>query len=186
MVAANHPMEFGKEHRMKFRRLVLVSLAAVLLAACSGRGETQPQVASTSQPEISTVQPEISTLPAGGESDDLARSDGQGAVEIVIQPRNELSPVDGLLEFDVSMNTHSVDLSMDLADLSTLETDLGLHVTAGWWSGGTGHHVQGVLTFPAQDEAGRMILDGARTITLRIEGVDAAVREFRWKASPES
>jgi len=84
------------------------------------------------------------------------------------------------------MNTHSVNLSMDLAGLSTLETDLGLHVSAGWWSGGTGHHVQGVLTFPARDEAGRMILDGARTITLRIEGVDAPVREFQWEALPES
>ncbi|MHC4356509.1 MAG: hypothetical protein ACYS0H_27715, partial [Planctomycetota bacterium] len=70
--------------------------------------------------------------------------------------------------------------------LATLETDLGLYVSAGWWSGGGGHHVQGVLTFPEKDIAGRMILDGAQTITLRIEGVDAPVREFQWKVPPES
>jgi hypothetical protein len=186
LVAANHPTEDGKETRMKFRSLVLVLLAAVLLAACGSGGEIQPQVSPTSQPEISTAQPEIKPLPAAGKSEDLARWDSQGAVEVEIRPRNLLSPIGGLLEFDVFMNTHSVDLSMDLAALSTLETDLGLHVSAGWWSGGSGHHVQGVLTFPERDPAGRMILEGARTITLRIEGVDAPVRLFEWETSPES
>lgn len=169
---------FGKEHHMKPWSSVLLLLGMVLLAACGGERETQPQILPNSQPETA--------MPIARESADLARSDGQGAVEIVVEPRNLISPVGGLLEFDVFMNTHSVDLSMELAKISTLETDLGLRVSAGWWSGGGGHHVQGVLTFPERDEAGRVILEGARTITLRIEGIDAPVREFQWEVLPNS
>lgn len=76
--------------------------------------------------------------------------------------------------------------SLGLAALSTLETDLELYVSAGWWIGGSGHHVQDVLTFPERDEAGRTILDGARTVTLRIKGVDAPIREFQWEVLPEA
>ena len=103
-----------------------------------------------------------------------------------MRPRNLLSAEGELIAFDVFMNTHSVDLSMDLAALSTLENDLGLRVPAGWWTGGSGHHVQGVLTFPERDDAGRTVLDGARTLTLRIENVDAPVREFEWSIVPDA
>ncbi len=181
---------------MRILGLSLSLLVMVLLAGCTGSSQSQSVASSISQTQSSAApisQAQPSAAPAlqaeNGEEprdEDLARWDNQGEVEIEIRPRNLLSPIGGLLEFDVSMNTHSVDLAMDLADLSTLETDLGLHVSAGWWSGGSGHHVQGVLTFPDRDEAGRMILDGARTITLRIEGVDAPVREFQWEALPES
>jgi hypothetical protein len=75
---------------------------------------------------------------------------------------------------------------MDLAKLSTLETDLGVRVAAGFWSGGSGHHVEGLLTFPEADPSGNRILDGARLITLRIEGVDAPVREFQWELLPDT
>jgi hypothetical protein len=171
----------------------------VLLAGCTGSSQSQSAASSVSQTQSSAppvsqtqssappvLQAENGEEPAATGGEDLARWDSQGAVEVEIRPRNLLSPIGGLLEFDVFMNTHSVDLSMDLAALSTLETDLGLHVSAGWWSGGSGHHVQGVLVFPERDPAGRMILEGARTITLRIEGVDAPVRVFEWETSPES
>jgi hypothetical protein len=180
---------------MNFRgkTLVLLILPTVVLAACaeSSQGQSASPLDSQSQPlppslpqsQPAVQQSEYSEEPS---AEDLARWDKQGAVEVEIRPRNFLSAVGGLLEFDVFMNTHSVDLSMDLATVATLETDLGLYVSAGWWSGGGGHHVQGVLTFPEKDTAGRMILDGAQTITLRIEGVDAPVREFQWEAPPES
>lgn len=181
---------------MRLQGLTLGLLAMVLLAACTGSSQSQSAASSVSQaqstaPPVSQPQSSAPTVQQAENSvapgdEDLARWDDQGAVEFEIRPRNLLSPVGGLIEFDVFMNTHSVDLSMDLAELSTLETDLGLHVSAGWWSGGSGHHVQGVLTFPEKDPAGRMILEGARTITLRIVGVDVSVREFEWEALPES
>lgn len=191
---------------MRLLELTLSLLVMILLAGCTDSSQSQSAASSVSQaqssaPPISQTQssappvsqPQPSAAPAlqvenseQPRDEDLARWDKQGAVEIEIRPRNLLSPIGGLLEFDVFMNTHSVDLSMDLAALSTLETDLGLYVSAGWWSGGSGHHVQGVLTFPEKDPAGRMILEGARTITLRIVGVDVSVREFEWEALPES
>jgi hypothetical protein len=180
---------------MNFRgkTLVLLILPTVVLSACaeSSQGRSASQLDSQLQPASPSLpqsQPAVQQSEYSEErsTEDLARWDKQGAVEVEIRPRNFLSAVGGLLEFDVFMNTHSVDLSMDLTSLATLETDLGLHVSAGWWSGGGGHHVQGVLTFPEQDSSGRMILDGAQTITLRIEGVDAAVREFQWEAPSES
>lgn len=169
---------------MRLLGLTLSLLVMNLLAGCTGSSQSQSATSSVSQAQPSSapaLQVENSEQPW---DEDLARWDKQGAVEIEIRPRNLLSPIGGLLEFDVFMNTHSVDLSMDLAALSTLETDLGLYVSAGWWSGGSGHHVQGVLTFPERDAAGRVILEGARTITLRIEGIDAPVREFEWEALP--
>ncbi len=181
-------------------RLVAFPLLLVLLAACvdsnlgevSGLGSMQDvplaEIGEASQLRASTITTQDQAMKKSTTLDevDLSRLDDQGAVEVVVRPRNLLSAAGGLIEFDIYMNTHSVDLSMDLAALSTLETDLGLYVAAGWWSGGSGHHVQGVLTFPERDEAGRTILEGARTVTLRIEGVDAPVREFYWEVSPDA
>jgi hypothetical protein len=159
--------------------LSLGLLAMVLLAACGDSSESRSQ-------GLPTYQPETGAVPEARQATDLARRDDQGAVEVMIQPRNLMAPAGDLLEFDVFMNTHSVDLSMDLAKLATLETDLGVRVAAGFWSGGSGHHVQGVLAFPGADASGNRVLDGARLITLRIEGVDAPVREFQWELMPES
>jgi len=168
-----------REPCVKLQGLSLSLLAMVLLAACGDSGESQSQV-------LPAYQPESSAVPEARGAIDLTRRDDQGAVEVMIQPRNLMSPAGDLLEFDVSMSTHSVDLSMDLAKLSTLETDLGVRVAAGFWSGGSGHHVEGLLTFPEADPSGNRILDGARLITLRIEGVDAPVREFQWELLPDT
>ena len=84
------------------------------------------------------------------------------------------------LEFDVAMNTHSVDLGMDLADRSTLTTDSGLTVAATTWDAPPGgHHVSGTLTFPASME-GKSLLEGATQVTLTIRDVDAPERVFVW------
>ncbi len=106
--------------------------------------------------------------------------DRQGAVEVEVIPLNTDKP-GASLEFDVSLNTHSVNLGMDLASLSTLTTDTGLSVQGSKWDAPRGgHHVEGMLSFPAAVN-GESILKGAKKLTLTIINVDAPQRTFTWE-----
>lgn len=113
--------------------------------------------------------------------EDWTRHDAQGAVEVSVVPLNIHTEVKETIDFEISMNTHSVDLSVDLATLSTLETNLGELIRPVSWSGGSGHHVQGILIFPAQTSTGNDFLEGASNLTLIIRDVDAPAREFVWE-----
>ncbi|HET6444276.1 MAG TPA: hypothetical protein VFI27_06810 [candidate division Zixibacteria bacterium] len=111
--------------------------------------------------------------------DGEVRIDEQGFVEVAVTPLNLNAP-DGTLNFNVGLETHSVDLSMDLATLATLEADNGLGVQAIWWDAPSGgHHISGVLSFPA-DSDGATLLEGASNVTLKIRDVDASERAFTW------
>ncbi len=118
-------------------------------------------------------------LPRAASAADLARSDQQGAVEFVITPLN-LSAAGATLDFDVSMNTHSVDLGWDLAAQSTLRTDTGLEVVGQTWPVGGGHHYAGTLSFPATTPDGQRLLEQAGTLTLTIRDTDVPERSFIW------
>jgi hypothetical protein len=108
------------------------------------------------------------------------RIDQQGAIIIEITPLNLDSPTD-TFEFDVVMTTHSIDLIMDLAKLSTLTTDTGVSVEAAIWDAPLGgHHVEGKLIFPTTKD-GKPILEGATKLTLTIINVDAPTRIFEWE-----
>ncbi len=108
------------------------------------------------------------------------RSDSQGAVTVDVTPLNLDHPSDQI-EFEVAMNTHMVDLSMNLAALATLTTDTGFSVPASAWDAPAGgHHVSGKLVFPAALN-GKSILEGAGKLTLTILNVDAPSRIFEWQ-----
>jgi hypothetical protein len=84
------------------------------------------------------------------------------------------------LKFEVAMNTHMVDLSMDLATLTTLTTDTGLTLQPTAWDAPKGgHHVEGTLSFPAT-QSGKAILDGAKQLTLTMTGINNVTRTFTW------
>lgn len=152
---------------------VLLALT-LIISACAPSAAASP----TSQP---TAVPDNNPAPASdAENADLARTDEQGAVVFAVTPLNLAAPAD-TLEFDVAMNTHSVDLSMDLATLSTLTTDTGLTVQATKWDATPGgHHVDGKLVFPVTTD-GKSILEGASKLTLTIVNVDATSRVFEWE-----
>lgn len=110
---------------MKRFFLPILLLLTLLLAACS-------PLQSNGQQTVPTAAPVSNALPASADntaSVELTRTDEQGAVVIEVTPLNLDSATD-TLEFDVSMNTHSVDLSMDLAQLATLttDTDIGFQI----------------------------------------------------------
>ncbi len=112
----------------------------------------------------------------------MMRSDSQGAVTVDVEPVNLDNPGD-TMRFTVSMNTHSVNLNMDVATLATLTTDNGNTVQGIAWDGSSGgHHVSGTLSFPTNIN-GKSILDGATSLTLAIKNIDVSDREFTWDLS---
>jgi hypothetical protein len=158
----------------------------ILLTACSTvasrpQSETQPAPVSNA---VATPTDDPAILPtlfpnmAG--NGEMTRTDQQGAVIVDVTPLNLGTPASEL-EFEVAMNTHSVDLNMDLATLATLTTDTGMTIPATRWDAPRGgHHVEGKLVFPATQD-GKSILDGAGKLTLTILNVDADARNFEWE-----
>lgn len=144
-------------------RFSLGLLLAGLLAACGG------------QPAAPTLAP---TAAPAGESP-LARTDDQGSVEFSVTPLNLSAPGE-TLDFDVVMDTHSVELNWDLAGQATLTTDTGRQVQGQSWPGGSGHHVEGVLSFPAETAVGQPLLEGASRLTLVIQNAGVPERTFEW------
>ena len=105
---------------------LLMSLAIILLAGCS----------SSSQ--------------QGTQSNGLIQSSTGGPVTIDVK---WLGIDNDSLIFDVSMNTHSVDLdSYDLSELAVLIDDTGnKFYPTSWDSAPGGHHRKGIITFPVPD-----------------------------------
>jgi len=164
---------------MKRLALPLLLALMVMLTACAGAATAAVDGPISPSDRLATqVAPvETGATEAGSQ---LTRVDEQGAVVIAITPLN-LDQTADILEFNVLMDTHSVDLSMDLAPLATLTTDTGVTLQASLWDAPRGgHHVSGRLIFPSTAD-GRSVLEGAGMLTLTIVNLDAAVRTFEWK-----
>lgn len=184
------------------KRLVFSFLSVILLAACAPTRSTEAQptaqafVTSTLPPtpvsmptsDAYSVTPTPTTdpsifaqlFPGASAGNELTRMDGQGMVTMEVAPVNLGLPGETLV-FEVTMNTHSVDLSMDLAELSTLTTDTGQVIQASLWDAPRGgHHVFGKLLFPAYKD-GVFVLDGATAFSLQVRDVDADLRTFEWQ-----
>lgn len=167
---------------MKKNILPLYVLGGLLLAACARTVGAQPPAliptANTQGPvDTSPLAPAATVDPGSG---DLTRVDEQGQVVVEVRPTN-LRDTAETLEFDVSLNTHTVDLSMDLAALSSLTTDTGKRALAASWDGTPGgHHVGGKLIFYVMED-GKSILEGATSLRLTIVDVYAPSRTFEWQ-----
>jgi hypothetical protein len=132
---------------MKTVLLLPVLIFGLSLAACAPGATTPAKSVPALSPAPSTASPQptqpITASPVaptsaaqtnGGSAAgaDLTRVDEQGAVTVQITPLN-FDNLGETVNFDVRMNTHSVDLGMNLADLATLTTDNGKKVTAQKW-----------------------------------------------------
>jgi len=174
---------------MKKTTLAFLFAFGMILTACSPAVKnTRTYLASRTEAAPAVLPPTSSTPVSDTESSwpvDLAAlqleqlSDSMGAVTVTARPV-DLDGAENVLRFDVSMNTHSVDLSMDLAALATLSTDNGSTVQATFWDGPRGgHHVSGTLVFPASID-GKSVLDGATTLELILRNIDTPTRTFTW------
>jgi hypothetical protein len=164
----------------------------IILTACSAPSNPPPApTAAQDNPQPAPVTNVIPTptddpailatlFPNMGSNVELTRMDQQGAVIMEVTPLNLGTPAE-TLDFDVVLNTHSVDLGMDLAALSTLTTDTGIKVEATSWDAPRGgHHVSGKLVFPAMQD-GKSVLEGSKKITLTILNLEAPSRIFEWE-----
>lgn len=78
--------------------------------------------------------------------------------------------------FDISLETHSVELSQALEQVSVLVDDTGKEYTAGAWEGSPpgGHHRSGTLFFSDVNPS-------AKTLTLKIRDIGGVPeRTFAW------
>jgi len=137
-------------------------------AAEAGPSRTPPPTATQASPQKDTPEP-FET-----------QTDSQGSIVFEVTPLS-LKDDGSALEFDVAMNTHSVDLAWDLAAQSVLRTDSGREVPGLSWPLGSGHHYAGTLSFPGQAPDGSAVLQGARTVTLTIRDTDVPERVFTWE-----
>ena len=78
--------------------------------------------------------------------------------------------------FEVRMNTHSEELSYDMIAVSTLKDNKNREYQATNWIGSPpgGHHLSGVLEFPALDGSPESI-----TLVIRLIA-DGSDRTFKW------
>lgn len=162
---------------MKNGSVLSLASCALLLAACSS---APLPVAAPVPTAAAAMEVPAGVDPFAPATETLTRTDSQGAISVEVTPLN-LAENGAQLEFEVALNTHSVDLSMDLAALATLRTDTGVTVEASLWDAPLGgHHVSGTLIFGSATEDGRAILEGARKVTLTISGLDVPTRTFEW------
>lgn len=156
-------------------------LAGMLLTACGGQASVPAGNISAIVPADQVVSDSITSLAEPDTQAGIAavQVDEQGAVKVSATPIN-LYPTGNTLEIEIVLDTHSVDLSMDLATLATLTSDAGHTVIPVRWDGPSGgHHVAGVLSFPVEVD-GVSIFDGASRLTLVLRDIDALERTFTW------
>jgi hypothetical protein len=158
------------------RKVLWIGVPVAVIAALVG---VRALLASSQKSALEVVQP----VAGKAYFPTATVTDSQGAVSVAVTQLNLNGPGD-TLDFTVSMNTHSVNLDMDLVKNAFLVTDTGLTVSPIRWDAPPGgHHVSGTLSFSSVlgDKA---VLDGATRLTLTIRNVGVPERVFTWEVQP--
>lgn len=148
---------------MYARMGIFVLLLVVLATGCLGRAPSEEPASATTgdgtKTSASMLEPQINEL---------------ASVTVEVSPKEFVpgSPI----SFDISMNTHSVDLNYDLTKTATLIDDAGnIYRPLGWdGSPPSGHHRSGALTFPP-------LPSSAQSIKLVLSDINGADRVFEWQ-----
>ena len=155
--------------------------------SCQGMGAGQAVTGSV--PATTTVPLEsgstAGTPPTAAASQYPAVTSEAGGVTVAVTPLSLGDPQASSLDFQVALDTHTVELGGDLARLAVLKA-AGQDVPASSWQApaGGGHHVSGLLSFPALDAAGKPMLENAGTVTLVIRNLAGVpLRTFTWTLS---
>lgn len=158
------------------QKLILLAsvctLIALVLTACSGGTTPTPAPAPTKAPAAAAnAQPATSSSGGGGFE---TKSNDGGSVTVDVKPT--ALEVGKPIAFDVSMNTHSVDLSDDMTKITILRDEAGKEYKPTTWDGpgGGGHHREGILNFAA-------LTNKPKFVELVIKGLAGVPeRVFKW------
>lgn len=100
--------------------------------------------------------------------------DEQTETTVIVTPIDILSQSKEW-EFDIVMDTHSVELDQDMTKIAVLVDDSGKEYKPIAWEGPTGgHHREGVLKF-------NQITPIPKSIELKISNIGDVVRNFTWE-----
>jgi len=127
-----------------------------------------------------TTKPQSSANASNSNSDEISlesnyqsQSARMGAVDVEITP--EKLEFGETSIFEVSFNTHSVDLDYDFTSIMTLMDNNGTRYKATEWVGGSGgHHLSGAIGFEKLNE-------NAESVTLKIDGIDGTETTLTWQ-----
>lgn len=160
---------------MKNRSFVLLvtSLMAsvFLLAGCAGSPTPTPVPPPTKAPTAASAP--ATNSQSAGPGFPVKSSEG-GSVTVDVKPT--VLAVGEPVVFDISMNTHSVDLSDDMTKITLLRDDTGKEYKPTAWEGADsgGHHRSGTLKFPA-------LTGKPKSVELVIKGLaKVPERDFEW------
>lgn len=146
-------------------RLFFVLLLGIVGVAIFGLSVKPKQSTATT----AVPKEEVSEQPATQQP----QNKSLGAVDVEIIPINIESGDD--LIFQMTMNTHSVELEYDYTQIATLTDDQGNTYKPITWTGGnSGHHLEGELVFAALPK-------NPENLTLTLEDIDNESGTFTWK-----
>ncbi|OHA63960.1 MAG: hypothetical protein A2667_01325, partial [Candidatus Wildermuthbacteria bacterium RIFCSPHIGHO2_01_FULL_47_27] len=103
------------------------------------------------------------------------RVNNEGNVEVAVTPK-DLSPGAASWDFEISLNTHSVELDYVMEEIAVLTDETGKEYRSVMWEGAEsgGHHRSGVLKF-------NPISPRPKSVTLILRGIGGiAERRFTW------
>lgn len=149
----------------------LVTLAAVFLSACA----TSPTPAPKLEPTVAPTQ-EVAQGTQGMTIE--AQTVAGGSVTVIVKPKSLVA--NQPLEFEIAMDTHSVDLSYDMLKTVVLRDNSGKEFFPIDWDGAGpgGHHRSGTIKFAP--------LKISNSITLLVKNVAGVPeRVFKWDISPK-
>ena len=128
----------------------------------------------------------VQSTQGGAGTQPLTQEDTQGGVTVSATLLTPDKPrPDGTLAVQVTLDTHAVDLDpYALEKLAVLRDGQGREVPALRLESpsGSGHHREGVLSFPAMDAGGKSLVSPeAKAVTLVVRGIGGIPeRVFQW------
>jgi len=142
--------------------VILLVLAGVVIFGMTAKSKQEISATASPQTELNTqtssLTPQTKTM---------------GAVEVEVKPVSTQPGKD--IVFELSMNTHSVELNYDYTKITTLTDDLGNSYKPTKWTGGSsGHHLSGQLIFAP-------FPGNTKELTLTLDGVDNKIESFSWQ-----
>lgn len=136
---------------------IIVGIFAVgMVAAANFKGKQEPASSGSDVPQQAFA----------------SQTDSQAEVTMEVTPKSLGAGKEAV--FQVTLNTHAVELDKDLAQISILMDDKGVKYQAVSWTGGTGgHHLSGDLVFSK-------ISEDVTSVELIISGIGGVERTFKW------